>query len=154
MSRKTIKATFILFALFLSALAFLAGCGGPQKGYSLRRDGDVVKLVDWTQTGGQIEGAMSAWDRKPDDKLGLTVFKFDGVLDGENVSLTLNTSWTSQEGLHELGETIKGTLRGNILTLPSVNGAGPIEFRRVSRDEYFDAYLKLHRVAAVKITAK
>lgn len=153
--RTSVKAPIII----LSALTFLAGCksyaskAGQKTGY-LHSDNDSVMFVEWAQIGRQIEGTMEKWGRKPGGKVGLTMFMFDGVLDGENVSLTLNTSWTSQGSSHEQGKTIKGTLRGDALTLPPEAGAVPIEFRRASREEFVDAYLNLHKRAMTKKGAK
>jgi hypothetical protein len=78
----------------------------------------------------------------------------EGVLNDENVSMALNPVTISQGGSHVLSGTITGALRGDILTLPSVGGAGPIECHLVSGAEWSDAYRNLLRRADKKKRGK
>ena len=115
---------------------------------------DSVMLVIWTQTGLRLEGILEAWDMKPEGEVKLTMFQFEGTLNGENVCMALNPVTISQGGSHVLRGTITGALRGDVLTLPSVSGAGPIECRLVSGAEWSDAYRNLLRRAEKKKRAK
>ena len=160
--RTSVKAPLII----LSALALLAGCiwvwdttrskTGPKTGY-LHFDDDSATFVKWTQAGQKLEGTIDALYRKPDGNAGRAMFLFHGALNGEMVSLRLNSSGTAQDGFHNMDKTITGALRGDTLTLPPVNeadGAEPVEFRRASVVEFFRATLKLQKVVARTKTAK
>jgi hypothetical protein len=156
-SNRTIKALLVMLAL-----ALLAGCKssspktGPKTGY-LHIDGDSATFVKWTQEGQKLEGTIDAVYRKPDGNAGRAMLLFRGALNGEMVSLNLNPSGIAQERFQTIDKTITGTLRGDTMTLlfgEGANGAQPVVFRRASAVEFLDAYLKLHRVAAVKTTAK
>ena len=160
-NKATIKTTFILFALLLSALALLAGCKsephitGPKTGYMYSND-DSAMYVEWAQAGQRLEGEINAWDRKPDGEFGFTVFLFNGKLNGDKVSLTLNWS-ASQDGSRMIDKTIIGALVGNTLTLPPVNGtdgAESVVFRRATLKEYIDTVANLEQRAKTTKTAK
>jgi hypothetical protein len=157
--------------IILSALALLAGCksslsktetraetktetrAAPDVAY-LRFNEDSVLHVKWTQTGPRLEGTFEAWDRKPEGEIELTLFRLNGVLDGENVSMTLNPVKTSRGASRDLEGTITGTLKGDALTLPPVKGAAPVELRRASLDEFLDAYRNLQKRTKTKKTNK
>jgi len=144
-SGKPIKATLILFALLMSALTLLAGCKSePLKPGYLHIDDGLVMFIEWTQTGRKIEGTMEGWERTSYGKVEFALNKFDGVLDGEKVSMTMNFSGSSDGGYMEQGGTITGTLRGNTLALPFLDGARPMEFRRAIFTEYVSAYRNLY----------
>jgi hypothetical protein len=160
--RTSVKTPLII----LSVLALLAGCiwvwdttrlkTGPKTGY-LHFDDDSAMFVKWTQEGQKLEGTIDAVYRKPDGNAGRAMLLFQGALNGEMVSLTLNTSGTAQERFQTIDKTITGTLRDDTLALlfgDGANGAQPVEFRRASVVEFLVATLKLQRVAAVKTTAK
>jgi hypothetical protein len=150
--RQSVMAALLAALLFLSALAFLAGCKseppitGPRVGYLHFNDRSVT-FVEWTLTGRKLEGQISALHRKPDGKVKVTMFLFYGKLDGDKVSLTLNSSGNAQDGFHSMDKTIIGALGDDTLTLPPVNGADgdePVVFRRATPVEFADAtaYLK------------
>jgi hypothetical protein len=160
-NKATIKATFFLFALLLSALALLAGCKseppitGPKTGYMYSND-DSAMYVEWAQAGQRLEGEIKALDRKPDGEVGVAVFLFNGTLNGDKVSLTLNWS-ASRDGSQMIDKTIIGALVGNTLTLPPVNGtdgAESVVFRRATLGEYLDAAANLQKRAKTTKTAK
>jgi hypothetical protein len=162
-SNRTIKALLLMSALLLSALALVGGCKSsssktgskaePENGYLYFND-DSVRFVEWRRTGLEIKGSIEEWDRKPDGEVELTVFMFDGALDGENVNITLNSSMTNELDSKEMRKAIAGALRGNTLTLSLVDGAAPIEFRRASAAEYSAAYRNLQMRATTKKGAK
>jgi hypothetical protein len=158
---KPIKATLILFALLLSTLALLAGCKseppitGPKTGYMYSND-DSAMYVEWAQAGPRLEGEIQVWDRKPDGEFGATVFLFNGTLNGDKVSLTLNWS-ASRDGSRMIDKTIIGALVGNTLTLPPVNGtdrAESVVLRRATPKEFVDAAATLQKRAETTKTAK
>jgi hypothetical protein len=133
--------------LFLSALALLAGCKseppitGPRTGYLHFEDGSVT-FVEWAQTGQKLEAQISALERKFDGNLRVTKFLFHGTLNGEKVTLTLNSSGNPQDGFHSMDKTITGTLIGDTLTLPPMNeavGAESVVFRPATPLEFADA---------------
>jgi len=152
---KPIKAAPILFALLLSALALLAGCvssyktvskTGPTTGY-LHFNYESVTRVRWEQAGQKLEGNIDVLERKLDGKIETTAFNFYGELNGEIVSLTLDLE-TTRGGVQRLDKTIRGSLRGDTLTLPPVNGADgaePVVFRRVGLKEFADAVESLKK---------
>ncbi len=159
--RTGVKTRFII----LSALTFLAGCmpssyktgsgTGPKTGY-LRFNDDSVTRVQWTQAGQKLEGTIDALERKPDGKIESAAFVFYGELNGEIVSLTLDSA-TTRDGYHRLGKTITGDLRGDTLTLPPVNGADgapPVVFRLAGLKEFADAVENLQKRAKTTETAK
>jgi hypothetical protein len=149
-SNRTIKATFILFALLLSALSFLAGCKSepPKTGY-LYVDDEEIAFVKWTQEGMRISGTIDILERKRGGEIKTIQAMFDGVLDGENVSMTMKESRTSQGDDEEPEEKITGILRGNTLTLIPADGAEPIELRRATATEHAEAVQKLEKRAAL-----
>jgi hypothetical protein len=149
-SNRTIKATFILFALLLSALSFLAGCKSepPKTGY-LYVDDEEIAFVKWTQEGMRISGTIDILERKRGGEIKTIQAMFDGVLDGENVSMTMKESRTSQGDDEEPEEKITGILRGDTLTLIPADGAEPIELRRATATEHAEAVQKLEKRAAL-----
>ena len=132
-SGKPIIAALVLLALLLSALALLAGCNlGPQKDSFMRAaDDEGVLFVQWTREGRQIRGTIEILEKKPDNEIGTTRFMFDGVSDGENVSIAVKSSWTPQGGDKAIKKEITGLLKGDTLTLfmghmsARYNSAGP-----------------------------
>jgi hypothetical protein len=143
-SNRTIKAIFILFALLLSALALLAGCKlGPQQDAFLRSDDEGVLFVKWTRSGMQISGTIDISEKKPDNEIGTTRFMFDGVSDGENVSMAVKSSWTPQGGDKAIKKEITGLLKGDTLTLFMGHMSAPLQFRRATHVEYAEASRKL-----------
>jgi hypothetical protein len=142
-NKATIKATLILFALLLSAFALLAGCKPPQKAGFLRNDDDIVQLVKWTQEGKRINGTIDISERKPDNEIRTTLIEFDGVSDGENISMTLKSSWTPQGGDKAMKGKITGFLTGDTLTLLLENGLEPIHFRRATPAAHAEAVRNL-----------
>jgi hypothetical protein len=149
-SNRTIKATFILFAPLLSALAFLAGCKSepPKTGY-LYVDDEEVAFVKWTQEGRRIRGTIDILERRRGGEIKTIQAMFDGVLDGENVSMTMKESRTSQGDDEEPEEKITGILRGDTLTLIPADGAEPIELRRATATEHAEAVQKLEKRATL-----
>src|SRR5262245_58040092 len=127
---KTSKAALILFALFLSALALLAGCKPPAQAAFLRDDGDIVQLIKWTQEGRRINGTIDISERKPDNEIRTALIEFDGVLEGEDVSIALKSSWTPQGGDKAMKGRITGFLTVDTLTLLLENGLEPISARK------------------------
>jgi hypothetical protein len=143
-SNRTIKATFILFALLLSALALLAGCNlGPQKDAFLRADDEGVLFVKWTKDGMQIIGTIDISEREPNNEIKTTLIAFDGVLSGTVVSMNLRSSWTAQGGDKALKGEIRGLLSDDTLTLFMPNVSNPVQFRRATRTEHDEATRKL-----------
>jgi hypothetical protein len=146
--RRGVTASLIPFALSLTAPALLAGCKSssprtePENGYLYLKNDSVI-FLEWRRKPQKIIGFIEEWDRKPDGEIDLTTFSFDWVLDGENFRITLNSTVTSELESLEMKKAIVGTLRGNTLELPLVDGAGPIEFRRASMAEYSAAYRNL-----------
>jgi len=150
-----------LFPLLL-ALSLLAGCGGAEgngvrssaagvektsptpievesrkTGY-LHTDDDSATFIQWAKADRQIKGQMQVLDVKQDGKTDSGWFSFDGVFDGDNLSLTFR-------GRHQTfleGTTVTGTLKGDALTIvwPQSNGTLLTqEFRPASVAEYNDA---------------
>src|SRR5215475_8023808 len=84
----------------LSALALLTGCissfsetkrlSGPKIGY-LHSNNDSVTFIRWEQSGTKLEGTIDLLDRDPSGKARSAAFVFHGTLNGENVSLTLDS---------------------------------------------------------------
>jgi hypothetical protein len=159
-----IRAALCLFALLLSTLALLAGCKseppmiGPKTGY-MSLNGDSVTYVEWAQAEQKLQGDITVLDRKPDGKVERTVFFFKGTLNGERVSLTLNSS-ASRNSSQMINKTILGALDGNTLTLTPVNDADSavgvvlVEYRRATPEEFADAALNLQKSAKTTKTAK
>jgi hypothetical protein len=139
--------------LLLSALAFFTGCNlGPQKDAFLRADDEGVLFVRWTREGRQIRGTIEILEKKPDNEIGTTHFMFDGVSDGENVSMAVRSSWTPQGGDKAIKKEITGLLKYGTLTLFMGHMSGPIQFRRATHVEYAEASRKLE-MRATKIGA-
>jgi len=133
----------ILFPLLL-ALALLAGCkevagndprssaSGAAKpsptpieaesgktGY-LHTDDDSATFIQWAKADRQIKGQMQVLDVNRDGKTDSSSYSFEGVFDGDNISLTFRgRNQTFLEGI-----TVTGTLKGDALTLvwPQSNG--------------------------------
>jgi hypothetical protein len=111
--RTSVKTPLII----LSALALLAGCiwvwdttrpkTGPKTGY-LHFDDDSATFVKWRQEGHNLEGTIDAVYRKPDGNAGRVMLLFQGVLNGEMVSLNLNPPGTAQERFQTIDKTITG----------------------------------------------
>jgi len=150
-----------LFPLLLS-LALLAGCkevagndprsstAGAEKtsptpietenhktGY-LHTDDDSATFIQWAKAEREIKGQMQVLDVNRDGKTDSSSYSFDGVFDGDNLSLTFR-------GRHQTfleGVTVTGTLKGDALTLvwPQSNGTLLTqELRPASVAEYNDA---------------
>src|SRR5262245_6155341 len=150
-----------LFPLLL-ALALLSGCkevagndprssaGGAEKasptpieaesrktGY-LHTDDDSATFIQWAKAERQIKGQMQVLDVHQDGKTDSSWYSFEGVFDGDNLSLTFR-------GRHQTfleGVTVTGTLKGDALTLvwPQSNGTLLTqELRPASVAEYNDA---------------
>jgi hypothetical protein len=149
----------------LSALALLAGCisswsttrgkTGPKTGYLYSND-ESVTFIRWEQAGQKLEGTIVVLDRDHGGKARSAAFVFHGTLNGENVSLTLDSS-TTPDGYHRLDKTITGELRGNTLTLPPVNGAdgaAPVVFHSAGQREFADATQQFRKRAETTETAK
>jgi len=155
------SATKTMFPLLL-ALALLAGCkevagnnsrssaAGAEKtsptpietenrktGY-LHTDDDSATFIQWAKAERQIKGQMQVLDVNRDGKTDSSSYSFEGVFDGDNLSLTFR-------GRHQTfleGVTVTGTLKGNALTLvwPQSNGTLLTqELRPASVAEYNDA---------------
>jgi hypothetical protein len=159
------KTKRIAIRTALVLLALLAGCDlsssktvtktGPKTGY-LHSNDDSVTFVRWEQVGQKLEGTIVVLDRDPGGKARSGAFVFHGTLNGENVSLTLDSA-TTQDGYHKLDKTITGELRGNTLTLPPVNGAdgaAPVVFHSAGQREFADATENLQKRAKTTDTAK
>ena len=159
------KTRFKALLIILSALALLAGCmsswsttrgkTGPKTGY-LHSNDDSVTFVRWEQVGQKLEGTIVVLDRDPGGKARSGAFVFHGTLNGENVSLTLDSA-TTQDGYHKLDKTITGELRGNTLTLPPVNGADgapPVIFHSAGQREFAAATENLQKRAKTTGAAK
>jgi hypothetical protein len=150
-----------LFPLLL-ALALLAGCkevagndtrssaGGAVKasttpieaesrktGY-LHTDDDSATFIQWAKAERRIEGQMQVLDVNREGKTDSSSYSFEGVFDGDNLSLTFRgRHQTSLEGI-----TVTGTLKGDALTMvwPQSNGTLLTQkFRPASVAEYNDA---------------
>src|SRR5262245_19464165 len=135
----------ILFPLLL-ALALLAGCkevagndprssaSGAAKpsptpieaesgktGYLHTDDGSAT-FIQWAKADRQIKGQMQVLDVNQDGKIDSSWYSFDGVFDGDNLSLTFRgRHQTSLEGI-----TVTGTLKGDALTLVWPQGNGTL----------------------------
>ena len=141
---KLIKATLVLFAMLLLALALFAGCKPPaQKASFMLADDDGVQFIEWTQEGRQIRGSINVSELKPGGEIGTSLVFFDGVLDGENVSMTLKSSWTLRGGDKALKGEITGLLRGDTLWVFPTPGSEPGQFRRATATEHAEASRKL-----------
>ena len=109
----------------------------------MRTDADGVQFVQWTKDGMQIRGTINLSERKPDNEIRTALIEFDGVLEGENVSMTLKSSWTPQGGDKAMKGKITGFLTGDTLTLLLENGLEPIHFRRATPAKHAEATRKL-----------
>ena len=157
--RTRVKASFAI----LSALTLIAGCksappktgleAGAKTGY-LRHDDDMVMFVEWMQAGRKIEGTIEEWSRTPHGKVEFTMHKFDGVLDGEKVRMTLNFSGTLDGGFTDRGGTIAGVLGSDTLAWIPGLAFEPVLFHRASSAEYVDAYRNLYMRVTKKAAAK
>jgi hypothetical protein len=162
------SAIKILFPLPL-ALALLAGCRGAagndsrssstasaertsptptdaesrKTGY-LHTDHDNATFIQWTKTDRQIKGQMQVLDLKRDGNFDSGWFSFEGVFDGDNVSLTFRDRYlTFLEG-----RTVTGTLKRDSLTLVWPQSTGSLwtqEFHPASVAEYNDAVRELRK---------
>jgi hypothetical protein len=150
-----------LFPLLLT-LALLAGCkevagnnprsssaGGEKPsptpieveirktGY-LHTDDDSATFIQWAKAVREIKGQMQVLDVNREGKTDSSSYSFEGVFDGDNLSLTFRgRHQTSLEGI-----TVTGTLKGDALTLfwPQNNGTLLTqELRPASVAEYNDA---------------
>jgi hypothetical protein len=149
--------------IILSALALIAGCKSsssktgakaePENGYLYFNDHSVM-FLEWRRKPQQIIGTIEQWDSKPNGDVDLTLFYFDGALDGGNFRITLNSVMNNEMDSHDMNKAIAGMLRGNTLALPFIDGAAPIEFRRASMAEYSAAYRNLLTRATTTKTAK
>jgi hypothetical protein len=143
-NKTPIEAILVLFALLLSALAFLAGCkSSPRKDTFLRADNEGVLFIQWTREGMQIGGTIDISEKKPDNEIKTTFIAFDGTSDGENVSMNLKSSWTVQGGNKAVKGEITGLLKGDTLTLFLAKELEPVQFRRATRTEHDEATRKL-----------
>ena len=155
------SATKTLFPLLL-ALALLAGCkevagndprssaaGGEKPsptpievesrktGY-LHTDDDSATFIQWAKAEREIKGQMQVLDVNRDGKTDSSSYSFEGVFDGDNLSLTFR-------GRHQTfleGVTVTGTLKGDALTLVWPQNNGTLltqELRPASVAEYNDA---------------
>jgi len=94
-------------------------------------DDDSVMFIKWEWIGQKLKGYILVYYEGPAEKLILYGYSFDGVLNGGNISLTLNDSREVRGFKVRLGpdKTITGTLRGETLASPPVNGTEPVVFR-------------------------
>ena len=150
-----------LFPLLLT-LSLLAGCSGAsghgarsssagvektsptpiepesrKTGY-LHTDDDSATFIQWAKTDRQIKGQMQVLDVNQDGKTDSSWYSFEGVFDGDNLSLTFRGR---QQTFLE-GTTVTGTLKGDALTLvwPQSNGTLLTQaLRPASVAEYNDA---------------
>jgi hypothetical protein len=169
------SATKTLFPLLL-ALALLAGCkevaGNDRRssaadaektsptpieaeshktGY-LHTDDDSATFIQWAKAERQIKGQMQVLDVNQDGKTDSSSYSFEGVFDGDNLSLTFRGRFqTYLEGI-----TITGTLKGDALTLVWPENNGTLltqEFRPASVAEYNNAAHILQERAREIVTA-
>jgi hypothetical protein len=154
-ARQSVTAALLVALLLVSALALLVGCKSepPKTGY-LYVDDEEVAFVKWTQEGMRISGTIDILARKRGGEIETVQVMFDGVLDGENVSMTTKSVRTSQGDDDEQEEKITGRLRGDTLTLIRADGAEATEFRRATPEEHAEASRKLQMRATKKETAK
>jgi hypothetical protein len=163
--RQSVTVALLAALMLLSALALLAGCmstshktssrTGSTTSYLHFNDDSVTRVV-WEQAGQKLEGHIEVLERKPDGKVETTALNFNGELNGEIVSLTLDFA-TTQGGVQRLDKTITGELRGDTLTLPRVNGADgaePVVFRRVGLKEFAEAVESLKKRTTTTKTSK
>ena len=129
--------------VILSALALLAGCkSSPAKASFLLVDSDAVHFVQWTQEGKQIKGTIELVGITHDNEIETTSAMFDGVLDGENVSMATKT-WGK----------FRGRLGRDILTV-FVDMKGEVDLRRATPAEYAEATKNFKMRAALNKGAK
>lgn len=164
-----------LFPLLLT-LALLAGCkevagndprsspaGGEKpsptpievesrKTGFLHTDDDSATFIQWAKAEREIKGQMQVLDVNRDGKTDSSSYSFEGVFDGDSLSLTFRgRHQTSMEGI-----TVTGTLKGDALTLvwPQRNGTLLTqELRPASVAEYNDAAHTLQERASEIVAA-
>jgi hypothetical protein len=114
---------------------------GRKTGY-LHTGDDSATFIQWTKTDRQIKGQMQTLVLNRDGKTDSSSYSFEGVFDGDNLSLTFR-------GRHQTvleGVTVTGTHKGNSLTLVWPQKDGTLwtqELRPASAAEYNDAARKL-----------
>jgi len=149
---KEIKASLVLFALLLSALALLAVWNlRPQKEAFLFTDAERVLFVQWTRTAREIRGTIDISEKMPDNEIKTTRIAFDGVLEGDSVlsdgvdfRMNSKSSWTAHGGDKELKREGDGFLaRDTLLLYLDGDESPPTQFRRATRTEYDEATQKL-----------
>src|SRR5262245_19130371 len=104
----------------------------------LHTDDDSATFIQWAKTDRQIKGQMQVLDVNQDGKTDSSWYSFEGVFDGNNLSLTFRGR---QQTFLE-GTTVTGTFKGDALTLvwPQSNGTLLTqELRPASVAEYNDA---------------
>src|SRR5262249_34870559 len=133
--RGEMTSTIKTLVPLLLALPLLAGCDGAagnsarssaasvektsptpieaesrKTGY-LHTDDDSATFIQWAKADRQIKGQMQVLDVNQDGKADSSWYSFDGVFDGDNLSLTFRGKHqTSLEGI-----TVTGTLKGEAL---------------------------------------
>ena len=95
--------------------------------------------IDWKKTSQGIEGKTTKELIKDNGQIETSHTAFDGILDGENITLTFKV---------KAPYTMTGTLKGDTLTLFPQMDLLPTTFKRVTRSERVEASRKLAERAA------
>jgi len=137
-NKAQVKAALILFALLLSALAFLAGRKlFLRQDAFLRSDDKGLMFIRWTREGARITGTIDISVMEPDNAIVKDQITLDGQSDGQTVTMTWKSSWTAKT------IEIKGAIKGDTLMLFMADGEEPVEFRRATPEEHAEASRKL-----------
>lgn len=168
-----------LFPLLLAlALSLLAGCKGasgtagiagtsptpaanaslPAEAESWKTDylgkhEDGAVFVRLVKVDRQIKGQMQYFSLQKNGETNAGSLSFDGVSDGENISITFPDKYLTIAP----GKTITGTLKGDALTLFSPERDGTLstlEFHSASVAEYNDAVRRLQEHGKVVVAAR
>jgi hypothetical protein len=97
----------------------------------------------------QIRGTIKISEKKPDNEIKTTLIAFDDTSDGENVGISLKSSWIPQGAPDAMKGEMTGLLKGDTLTLVMSNMARPVQFRRATATEREEATRKLKTRAAL-----
>lgn len=123
-----------------------------QTGY-LGKSNDGATFIQWAKADRQIKGQMQIFDLKRTGETDSSSYSFEGISDGDNLSLTFRDRYlTFLEG-----RTITGTLKNDALTLVWPQRDGTLwtqTYRPASVADYNEAVRSLQEQASQIVAAR
>lgn len=133
-------------------LSSVSAAAREQTGYLSKSD-DGATFIQWAKTDRQIKGQMQIFDMKRTGETDSKSYSFEGISDGNNVSLSFRDRYlTFLEG-----RTITGTLKSDVLTLVWPQRDGTLwtqVYRLASVADYNYAVRNLQERASQIVAAK